>query len=128
MFTGLVPPSHIPRYVAQMDVLAHLSLREGLPRTVVQALAGGVPAVAFPLDGTPEVVLDGETGLLCPAKDAAAVEAALLRLLRSPQDARRMGARGRELVRERFDWRQMVSALELEYRRCLQERQKAVSL
>ena len=121
VFTGLVPPSHIPRYVAQMDVLAHLSLREGLPRTVVQALAGGVPAVAFPLDGTPEVVLDGETGLLCPAKDAAAVEAALLRLLRSPQEARRLGARGRELVRERFDWRRMVAILEAEYRSGLQE-------
>ena len=120
VFTGLVPPSHIPRYVAQMDVLAHLSLREGLPRTVVQALAGGVPAVAFPLDGTPEVVREGETGLLCPAKDAAAVEAALLRLLRSPQEARRLGMRGRELVRERFDWRRMVSILEEEYRRGLQ--------
>lgn len=127
VFTGLVPPSHIPQYVAQMDVLAHLSLREGLPRTVVQALAGGIPAVAFPLDGTPEVVFDGETGLLCPAKDAKAVEAALLRLLRSPQAAAAMGARGRELVRERFDWRRMVAVLEGEYCRDLQEQQAVVS-
>ena len=53
-----------------MDVLAHLSLREGLPRTAVQALASSVPVVAYPLDGTPEVVLDGITGYLCQPGNA----------------------------------------------------------
>ena len=64
VFAGLVPPQEIPRYVASMDVLVHLSLREGLPRALPQALACGKPVVAFDVDGAREVCLDGETGLL----------------------------------------------------------------
>lgn len=116
VFAGLVSPAEVPRYVAQMDILAHLSLREGLPRAVVQAFAAGLPAVGYPLDGTPEVIRDGQTGLLCPAGDAAAVAAALLRLLRSPREARALGAAGRALAVERFDWRRMVADLEAAYR------------
>lgn len=115
VFAGLVPPKAVPRYVAQMDVLAHFSLREGLPRTVVQALAGGVPAAAFDLDGTPEVVHDGKTGLLCPPGDQEASTAALLRLLQNPAERRRLGERGRSLVRQQFDWRIMVDKLERLY-------------
>ena len=59
-FAGLVPPDEVYRYIALMDILAHLSLREGLPRCIVQALASGKPALGFRLDGTPEVVIDGE--------------------------------------------------------------------
>ena len=115
VFTGLVPPSEVHRYTALMDVLVHLSLREGLPRTVVQALASAVPAVGFDLDGTPEVIRDGETGYLCQPGDRPAVQEAICKLLRNPQQAREMGRRGRELVRERFDWRRMVEVIEAEY-------------
>ena len=48
-FAGLVPPTDVPRYVAGMDVLVHLSRREGLPRAAAQALAAGKPVVAYPL-------------------------------------------------------------------------------
>ncbi|MCF7855288.1 MAG: glycosyltransferase family 4 protein [Candidatus Pacebacteria bacterium] len=116
VFAGLVPPREIPRYVALMDILAHLSLREGLPRTVVQALAGRVPAVGFALDGTPEVIHDGETGFLCPPKDAGAVENALRTLLRNPELIAQLGKQGQALVRERFDWRAMVKRLDELYR------------
>lgn len=115
VFAGLVPPYEVPRYTALMDILVHLSLREGLPRTVVQGLASGKPAVGFPLDGTPEVILDGRTGLLCPVGDTAAVAAALVRLLRDPEERLRLGMAGRELVRARFDWRTMAAQIEQEY-------------
>lgn len=115
VFTGLVPPGEVHRYTALMDVLVHLSLREGLPRTVVQALATSVPAVGFALDGTPEVIRDGETGHLCQPGDVAAVQEAVCKLLRNPQEAKDMGRKGRELVRERFDWRRMVEVIESEY-------------
>jgi glycosyltransferase involved in cell wall biosynthesis len=115
VFAGLVSPAEISRYVSIMDMLVHLSLREGLPRTVVQALAGGIPAVAFALDGTPEVLRHGESGFVCAPKDTAVVQAHLLELLRQPELARQMGARGREFVRVRFDWRRMVDELEACY-------------
>jgi glycosyltransferase involved in cell wall biosynthesis len=119
VFAGLVPPSEVCRYTALMDVLVHLSLREGLPRTVVQALASGVPAIGFPLDGTPEVILDGQTGRLCPTGDVDAVCAAVRELLRDPERRRAMGQAGQELVLERFSWRRMGDVLEAEYRRLL---------
>ena len=115
VFAGLVSPAEIPRYTAQMDILAHFSLREGLPRTVVQALATGIPAVGFDLDGTPEVLMDGRTGFICRAGDTAGATEALLKLLRNPQLASQLGHNGQALVHTRFDWRHMVSMIEAEY-------------
>jgi glycosyltransferase involved in cell wall biosynthesis len=117
IFAGLVPPKEIPRYVASMDVVAHLSLREGLPRALPQALACGKPVVAFDVDGAREVCLDGETGLLVRAKDVNALADAVIRLLQDAALAHRMGSQGRELVKERFSEERMVQQLDELYRR-----------
>jgi glycosyltransferase involved in cell wall biosynthesis len=114
-FSGLVSPTDIPRYTGLMDMLVHLSLREGLPRTVVQALASGIPAVGFDLDGTPEVILDGKTGRLVKPEDTHGVLQAISELVEAPEKRREMGANGRELVRTRFDWRRMGEILESAY-------------
>jgi len=116
-FAGLVPPQEIPRYVASMELLVHLSLREGLPRALPQALACGKPVVAFDVDGAREVCLDGETGLLARAKDVNALADAVIRLLQDAELAHRMGARGKELVKERFSEARMVQQLDELYRR-----------
>ena len=58
------PAGEVPRYVGIMDALVHLSLREGLPRALPQALAAAKPVVAYDCDGAREVCLDGETGFL----------------------------------------------------------------
>ena len=102
-FAGLVAPDRVPDYLAQMDMLWHLSLREGLPRSVVQALATGIPALGFRLDGTPEVILDGRTGYCLAPGDDDGVARRTIELLDHPEEAARMGAAGRALVRERFD-------------------------
>lgn len=122
VFSGLVPPATVPRYIGIMDILVHLSLREGLPRTVVQALAGGVPAVAFALDGTPEVIRSGENGFLAAAGDVDTIRQALLTLLRNPQKAKAMGAAGQAQVQQQFDWQTMVTQLEAIYIRLLADK------
>ncbi len=118
-FAGLVPPAEVSRYTALMNVMVHLSLREGLPRGVVQALAAGKPAVGYALDGTPEVIHDRVTGRLVAPQDVAGVAEAVIGLLRDPAGARAMGAAGRDLVRARFDWLAMADILAEEYRRGL---------
>lgn len=118
-FAGLVPPDEVGDYLAQGDLLWHLSLREGLPRAVVQALACGIPAVAFALDGTPEVVLNGRTGFATAPESVDEVVSATSRLWDDPELRRAMGAAGRELVLERFDWHRMSDILLSEYRRLL---------
>ncbi len=114
-FAGLVPPSEIYKYTAIMDILAHLSLREGLPRAVVQALASGKPAVGFDLDGTPEVIINGETGFITKPQDIDGVVEALSKILSAPELAKKMGKKGIQLVSEKWDWHLMADILEEEY-------------
>ena len=113
--TGLVPPSRIPSLMRAMDVLAHPSSREGLPRTVPQALLTGVPAVAYDVDGTREACIDGVTGRLVNAGDVAGLRDAIAWMHDHPAERRKMGSDGRELCRERFSAARMVSELEKVY-------------
>ena len=115
VFTGLVSPEKVCRYTPLMDVLVHLSLREGLPRTVVQALASSVPVVAYALDGTPEVLHDGETGFIAKTEDASDVADKIIALLSQPELRRKMGEAGQALVKEQFSWHKMCDVLEAEY-------------
>jgi glycosyltransferase involved in cell wall biosynthesis len=105
-------------------MLWHLSLHEGLPRAVVQALAVGIPAIGFALDGTPEVIIDGETGFLTAAEDVSAVAAAAVRLIDDPEMRRKYGAAGKKRVLEQFDWHRMSDILANEYESLLAERKK----
>jgi len=115
--TGLVTPERVAEVLAGFDILAHASQWEGLPRGVVQALLMQVPAVAWDLDGTPEVVLDGQTGRLIPWGDTAAFADALVALAADADLRRRLGTAGRRHCLDRFDWRRMVSELEKLYHR-----------
>jgi len=86
----------------ELDVLALPSWTEGLPLVVLEAMAHGKPVVATPVGGTPELVTDGETGLLVPPRDPKALAAALQRLLDDAELSRRLGEAGRRRVEERF--------------------------
>ena len=114
-FAGLVPPAEVCRYLAQSDLLWHLSLHEGLPRAVVQALASGIPAIGFALDGTPEVVINGETGFTTGAEDIDAVTNYTLELFKDDEMRRTMGANGKARVLKQFDWQLMADILEKEF-------------
>jgi glycosyltransferase involved in cell wall biosynthesis len=117
--TGLVPPEIIPKYLAAMDVLAHPSYREGLPRTVTQGLLVGLPVVAYDVDGTREVCIDGETGRLVPPGDRHALREAILWMKSHPARRRTMGETGRAMCRTRFAAGAMVDHLLAIYQACL---------
>ena len=111
IFTGLVPPTEIPALVCIMDVLVHLSLREGLARALPQAMAAGRPVVAYDCDGANEVVRDNETGYLLQPGDLAGLRERLGRLAADPALRERLGRRGREVVRGSFGVEKMVDDL-----------------
>jgi glycosyltransferase involved in cell wall biosynthesis len=104
------PRRDVPDLLAQSDVFALASRSEGGPISILEAMAAGLPVVASDVGGVPELVVEGETGLLVPAGDAHALATALERLLADPELRRRLGAAGRERVRERFDLNALRSA------------------
>jgi glycosyltransferase involved in cell wall biosynthesis len=117
--TGLVPPERIPELLSGCDLLAHASQWEGLPRVAVQALLCGLPVVAFDIDGTPEVVTNGRTGVCVPLGDEAGFAAGILRLAADPELRRSLAETGRTRCLHDFNWRRMVERLEELYARCL---------
>lgn len=112
---GLVPPERVPVLLRAMDVLAHPSYREGLPRTVPQALLSGVLPIATDTDGTGEVCREMETGRLVPVGDASALRGAVRWARAHPEEARALAARGREECRVGFSAEAMVDGLERVY-------------
>jgi glycosyltransferase involved in cell wall biosynthesis len=122
VFTGLVPPEKVAPLVGIMDIVAHLSAREGLPRALPQALAAARPVVAYDCDGANEVCLEGETGFLVALGDLPRLRDRLLRLARDSHLRAVMGERGRAFVRSRFGVEQMVNELYALYERLLKQR------
>jgi len=109
----------IPELTAAADVCALTSLKEGIPRALVQAMAVGVPVVATNVKGTRETVADGESGFLVPLDDPAALAERLARLFASAELRAEMGARGSAWVREHFDEAVITKRLADIYRRAL---------
>jgi glycosyltransferase involved in cell wall biosynthesis len=111
IFAGLVAPEEIPGYIGAMDMVVHLSRREGLPRSLAQALAAGRPIAAYDCDGANEVCLPGQTGFLVPPGDVKTLAGRLAQLAEDAPLRERFGRRGREFARENFDAGMMVEKI-----------------
>jgi glycosyltransferase involved in cell wall biosynthesis len=119
VFTGLVPPARVPELVAASDMLVHASLREGLPRVLPQALLSARPVVTFDLDGAPEVVKTGETGVLVEAGDVPGLARGIIELALDPAKRHAYGEEGRRRCIEPFSARTMVVQTDRLYRELL---------
>lgn len=114
---ALLPPRRdIASAYAAADSLVLSSLWEGLPYVVLEAMAHGLPVVATAVDGVPEAVADGRTGLLVPAGDSPALANALEIVLADADLRASMGAAGRERVADEFALDPMVDGVLRVYR------------
>ena len=111
IFTGLIPPGDVARHVGIMDALVHLSVREGLPRALPQALAAAKPVVACDVDGAREVCFENQTGFLILPGDAERLVDRLVQLANDAALRERLGRHGQELVKELFPVERMVNEL-----------------
>jgi len=119
-FAGLLPPSQIPLAIHSSDILVHCSLREGLARTLPQAMLCGKPVVSFDLDGAREVVNEN-TGRLIEAENVDQLTEACAELVENPTLREKLGRAGREFVKEKFKPEKMVDTIEQVYKKLLEE-------
>ncbi|KAA9396485.1 glycosyltransferase family 4 protein [Haloarcula sp. CBA1130] len=98
-------PLALRRWQVAADAVVHPSWTEGRPTVVYEAMAAGTPVVASRVGGIPEMVVDGETGVLVPPKDPVTLTAALDSLLDDPERLRAMGTAGHQrLLDQQWTW------------------------
>jgi len=122
IFTGYVPDEEIPALYASCDIFCYPSLWEGFGLTVAEAQASGKPVVAFDHCAFPEVIRDGETGLLVPPRDHVRRAEGVIDLLCHEKRARRMGEEGRKRMIRMFSWDVMAERTVEIYERVLQSK------
>ncbi len=118
-FTGLLSPSEIPLAIQSSDILVHCSLREGLARTLPQAMLCGKPAISFDLDGASEVVNEN-TGRLIEPKNVEQLTQACAELIEDENLRKKLGEAGRKFVKEKFAPEKMIDTIEAVYRKLLE--------
>lgn len=120
---GNQPQDQVARLAAAADVIAVPSIRDdagnvdGLPNFALESLATATPVVATRAGGLPEAIDDGISGRLVPERDPGALADAIADLLRRPDEARRLGAAGRERVARAFSWRATAERMAAAYDR-----------
>ena len=119
-FTALLPPDQIPLAIQASDILVHCSLREGLARTLPQAMLCAKPAVSFDVDGAREVV-NQNTGRLIEPKNVTQLSKACAELIENPQLRQSLGRAAQESVKQKFAPDTMVNTIEAVYKKLLED-------
>jgi len=112
----------VAHFLHRMHIYAQTSVAEGMPNSILEAMASGLPVVATDVGGTPDVVEEGRTGLLVPPRDPDAVARAVEVLLADGRLRARLGQAGRERVEQQFGERLMLQRVETLLDRLVAER------
>ncbi len=112
----------IPQLMSIFDIFVLPSYREGMPRSLIEAMASGLPVVATDIRGCREEVKNEVTGLLVPPRNAEALADAVERLIASPEEASRMGKQGRKRAESEFDQSEVISIQLSELNRLIGEK------
>jgi glycosyltransferase involved in cell wall biosynthesis len=109
----------LPDLLSAADSVLMPSLNEGFPRTAIEAMAAGKPIIATNVGGTSEAIIDGETGILIPAKDIEVMTSTLLRLVNDKDLQLKLGEAGRQRSRNNYSVNNYVTRLDELYRKLL---------
>jgi phosphatidyl-myo-inositol dimannoside synthase len=126
VFTGRIPDELLPHAYAACELTVLPSYMEGFGLSVLESMASARPSVATRVGGVPEVMVDGETGLLVPPGDAERLAEAMGTLLADPALANRMGEAGRDLAKRQFTVEKMAEGTMAVYRESIRRRGAAI--
>lgn len=119
-FSDWVPRDRVAEHYRRADIFVTATTWEGMPNTVLEAMACGLPIVGTQAPGLQELVEESVNGYLAPIKDAAALADALALLIDNGYERRRMGRQSRLLVERQFAWEQIAAQYADVYRRVLE--------
>jgi colanic acid/amylovoran biosynthesis glycosyltransferase len=130
-FIGFLSQRHLVELYASSHLFLHPSEmppdenQEGVPNSILEAMATGLPVAATQHGGIPEAVEDGRTGWIVPEEDHVALANAMQEITRSPGVLTKMGSRARQLVIDRFEQRAQIDRLESFYEEAIAMREAA---
>ncbi len=122
LFLGQLPNEELPALYALMDVFVLPSLFEGMPRSVIEASAMGIPAVVTDVKGNREVIESGRNGLLVPFGDVQALSNGIIEILTNPEKARRISEKARHIALDNFDERLVFEKIKGVYAQLLHKK------
>lgn len=111
VFVGKIPYSQVPEYHSKFDVAVFLSEYESFGVSAIEASATGIPVIVSDVGGLPEVVVDGQTGIIVPAKDAESAADAMEKLFKDAALRENMGIQGRARVGHLYNWKDNVNRM-----------------
>ncbi len=116
LFAGHISDrSRLIRYIQYAMVYVLPSYYEGLPTSLLEAMACGLPSIATNVEGNSEVISDGETGLLVPPRNPKSLAEAILKLLDDIELRHKIGANARKHITNNYDWKLVVDRIEAIY-------------
>ncbi len=120
IFTGY--REDVEELMALMDIFVLTSLREGLPRVLVQAAAVGMPSIAFNVDGVPEIIKDNYNGFLVKVKDVEQLENRIVKYINNKELILLHGRNGREFIENKWSIKGMVDRIDKIYQKLVREK------
>lgn len=106
-------------FFASADALVFPSYREGFPNVVIEAGAMGLPSIVTDINGSREIIIDGENGMIVPSKNAEALYQAMKHYVENPEDVKRMAANARPLIASRYEQSYVRQCLKDFYKECI---------
>jgi glycosyltransferase involved in cell wall biosynthesis len=110
----------VPTFMRKASIFVLPSLKEGMPFTLLEALACGRTVVGSDIAGINNVITHGENGFLVPAKDSGRLSKAISSLLEDPDLRKRLGRNARQAMVEKYDWNVIAGKMEKVYRDLLE--------
>lgn len=111
-FLGYVPHKEMPQYFAVSDVFVRPSLTEGQGSSFIESMAAGVPVVATAVGGIPDFLIDGETGLVCEAKNPHSIAQKVEKLLKDRESRDYIVKQARHMVKEKYQWKKIAAEMQ----------------
>ncbi|MDO4186112.1 MAG: glycosyltransferase family 4 protein [Bacteroidales bacterium] len=103
--------SDVRPFLAASDVFVFPSYREGFPNVVIQAGAFDLPCIVTDINGSNEIIVHGENGVIIPPRDKEALQTAMLRMIEHPEERLRLAQNARRMIAERYEQKQLWRAL-----------------